>query len=114
MTGRIDTRLVVSDKHDALGIPMSISLCGLDIEIELREGFTAETGMLGLADYKNLKIIIDPDFCPAQAIRQTFFHECGHYILWMMGEEKLRNNEKFVDMLGHLMYQIIKSGKWRL
>lgn len=101
-------------KHALLGIPKSITLCGLDIEIELREGFCEETGMLGLADYKNIKIIIDPSVCPPQAVQQCLAHEICHFILWIMGEEDLRNNEKFVDMFGHLLFQAIKSGGYKL
>lgn len=39
----------------------------------------------------------------------TFLHEVIHAILWEMGERRLYNNEKFVDLLSNLLCQVLRT-----
>lgn len=45
-------------------------------------------------------------------IGSAYCHELVHTILNSMGEEKLNSNEKFVDLFGNLLYQVIKTSKF--
>lgn len=40
---------------------------------------------------------------------QTFFHELTHAVLDAMGEDKLNENEQFIDAFSNLFYQALKT-----
>lgn len=42
----------------------------------------------------------------------TFLHELVHCILAYMNESKLNDNEKFVDLFGGMLHQILKTSKY--
>ena len=42
---------------------------------------------------------------------QTYCHEIVHGILYIMGKEELSKDEPFVDLFGHLLYQVLKTAK---
>ena len=46
------------------------------------------------------------------AIKQAFFHELVHGILYSMGEFELVHDERFVDAMAHLLlqYELTKEG----
>ena len=46
------------------------------------------------------------------AIKQAFFHELVHDVLYSMGEAELCHNERFVDGFAHLLlqYELSKEG----
>ena len=44
-----------------------------------------------------------------QVQEQSFWHEAVHCMLDSMGYEKLSKDEKFVDRLGHCLYQLERS-----
>lgn len=44
----------------------------------------------------------------------TFCHELTHCILDLIGEEKLSKNEKFVDLFGGTLAQVLKTMKGEL
>ena len=46
-------------------------------------------------------------------VEQTFCHELTHSILYAMGELKLYNNEKFVDLFGHLLHQALTTQEFK-
>jgi predicted SprT family Zn-dependent metalloprotease len=39
----------------------------------------------------------------------TFYHEMSHAMMYVMGEDDLYANEKFIDNLAHLLYQLYKD-----
>lgn len=46
-------------------------------------------------------------------INQTFYHELVHAILDTMHERDLSNNEKFVNTFSELLYQFVKTAKYK-
>ena len=55
-----------------------------------------------------LEILID-DRSVEQVQEQSFWHEALHCMLDSLGYDKLSQNEKFVDRLGHCLYQLEQS-----
>lgn len=64
-------------------------------------------GCIGKADYQNQRICINPEFAGKCLTEQTYYHELMHWMLFIMGEDELKSNEQFVDMLSHFIYQAI-------
>lgn len=56
-----------------------------------------------------LKDKTDGENLPIDTILDTYYHEVTHAILNEMGEEELKENEKFVDLLGKLIRQFIET-----
>lgn len=44
-------------------------------------------------------------------ILHSFCHELGHFMLILMGEQELNQNEDFVDLLGAFLHQFLKTNK---
>ena len=95
-------------------IPKAIQLAGINIEIIKDNKLVKEKKVIGEARYSEQSIVIDTEAAPADITEQAFFHELTHWILYVMNEDELRNNEKHVDLFGHLLYQAIKTAGYRL
>jgi hypothetical protein len=77
-------------------------------EIEKRAGQAAYG--LFLPDSQEILVHKAGRGCSAELARQTFFHEAGHAILWVMGHKDYKN-EKVVDQLGHVLKQFADTAK---
>ena len=96
------------DKNPLLQLPEEVTLLGIPIKIIVDDTMIEKHSFIGRADYINQTIIIDTT-APKETVEQALIHELCHYIMHFMGEEELRDNEKFVDMLAHLIYQALAS-----
>lgn len=86
-------------------IPDSFWLGGLKIDVAFDENFYKTRKIVGEAQYPTQKIILDTTIMSKQSVEQNFHHEMVHWILYMMNEDELRTNEKFVDLFAHFLYQ---------
>lgn len=97
-------------------LPISVPLLGEVIRVEKSPSIVTEQDALGLAVYDENKIIIQEhaDGCPRtnEQMWQTLLHELTHLILHRMGQNKLRDNEKFVDMYAGLLHQALTGMKF--
>ena len=92
-------------------IPKSFDLAGLTINVIEDNTMVANKHVIGEARYSSQQIIIDKEAASEDLTSQSFLHEATHWILYVMGEEELRNNEKFVDCFAQYWYQYEKSKK---
>lgn len=86
-------------------IPDFFWLGGLKIEVTYDENLYKNRKVVGEARYPSQSIILDTAVMEKQSNEQNFFHELVHWILYMMNEDELRCNEKFVDLFSHFLYQ---------
>ena len=86
-------------------IPKKFNLAGLTIKVKIEDDLVESKKCIGEARYSKQEIAIDTSAAPKELTEQSFYHELTHWILYMMGEEELRNNEKFVDIFAHFWYQ---------
>jgi hypothetical protein len=86
-------------------IPLSFMLGGLTVSVELDNTLVSSKRMLGEARYMEQLIHLDASIGKKQLIEQTYYHELVHWILYVMNEDELRNNEKFVDVFAQFLYQ---------
>lgn len=91
-------------------LPKSFELAGLTVTIEINNNAIKENNFIGQSDFVFQKIIMDIATAPRETVEQAFFHEAVHWILYIMNEHTLRNNEQFVDVFAHLLYQLLSSG----
>ena len=92
-------------------IPSSIKIAGLKIKVVYDKNLTKRLNLVGQADYQNLLIRIDPSI--RQEIQeQVFIHEALHWVFFILYEHDKREDEKLVDTMAHLIYQIMNTSKF--
>jgi hypothetical protein len=92
---------------------MTFKLAGITITVEVDNDFIAKHKCIGQALYASQRIILDTEHTPQETTEQSFYHEKVHWILHTMGEIKLRDTEKFVDVFAHLLYQSDVTAKYK-
>lgn len=90
-------------------IPDTIQLGGLTITTVYMNDLVPADGVYGTTDYKGQKIILYTKGMHHEHLCQLYIHELTHWILFVMNEHKLKNNEKFVDLFAHFYYQFAKE-----
>jgi hypothetical protein len=94
-------------------IPEQIQLMGQTIDIEWDTQLVHEHDALGLAEYRMRKIKLQPSTevypVPRQVIEQAYLHEVVHCIFHALGEDEMRSDEKLVDGIAGLLYQVFKD-----
>lgn len=93
-------------------IPSSFMLGGLTIDVVQDDTMVRTKSMIGEARYTEQAIRLDTSAAPRQTVEQAFFHELTHWIFFVLNEDKLRNNEKLVDLFGHFLYQALATAKY--
>lgn len=94
-------------------IPTSFKLYGQTIQVKFAKDILGKDDLVGYAEFRTNTIYLAPstDVYPRsqEQIEQTFCHELLHFILHFAGEDKLRKNEKFVDVLAYLLHQVLTT-----
>ncbi len=97
-------------------IPKSYTQFGQVIKVVIDNDHCADHDCNGLADPDKNKIYLaienpDETSLDKEEIERNFFHESVHIMLAKAGYEELYPDEKFVSVMGNLMYEMLKSGK---
>lgn len=96
-------------KGRCVKIPKRVWLAGIPIETVIDNTLVEKEGRLGKAVYQYQHIVMDMDAAPTETTTQAYLHELIHWILYVMYEHELRDNEQFVDVLSHLLYQALTT-----
>ena len=91
-------------------IPRRIQLAGIDIEILIDNAMVEREECIGKCQYPIQRIVLDVEAAPEDTTKHSYLHELVHYILHIMNHS-LKNDEVFVDVFAHLLWQAIKSGE---
>ena len=94
-------------------IPTTFKLGGIEVSVVKNDALISDHGFIGLCHYTEQQIVFDPSVSPDIA-EQSFIHELVHWILYVMGEEELRKNEKFVEVFAQFLYQYIQTNRGNL
>ena len=93
----------------ALHIPASFWLYGQKIHVSMETDLIEEEDCVGEALYRKNMIRLQCNSPsvnrPGSHIEATFLHELIHMILYALGEDDLRKNEKLVDGMARLLHQ---------
>lgn len=95
-------------------IPTSFKVLGHTIKVQKIPSKELEAlgreALDGLYDHANKVIYLDETLSYAN-MEQTYIHEKTHCILMLMGEDELSDNEKFVELMSQISYQIDKTSR---
>lgn len=94
-------------------LPQKFSLAAIPIDIIQEEGLVKNKGIIGEARYSTQQIAIDPTAAPKETVEQSIWHEVLHWCFYILGEDKLRKNEKLIDSLAHLVYQYEQTRQYK-
>lgn len=99
-----------------MNIPKSFELFGQTITVEFVDDLVEEHEAYGLAVLKKNTIQLQASNTgvkrPDTQIEQTFLHELTHYIYSAMGETKLHDNEKHIELFSQLLHQALTTQKY--
>lgn len=88
-------------------IPENIEIAGRKYKIKKSHKISNKEGVYGKIYYDRCEILLDNDTeLSQQSIEITFLHECIHGIFKTLN---IDNEEKTVDSLAEMMYQVIKQ-----
>jgi hypothetical protein len=90
-------------------LPKQFEILGRKFDIQYDKSLGENLGVC-FPDNGLIKIVKNK-FLPRDSVEHTLWHEISHAILYAMGEEELFRNEKFIDLLGGILYQISKTLK---
>jgi hypothetical protein len=79
-----------------------------EYDVDFVEAVHKDRLLLGQIDYQNLTIRVDKDY-PILTQKITLLHEILHGLFYEISEDELRENEKLVDQLARLLFQLIKD-----
>ena len=96
-----------------MNIPKKFRLMGHEINVKFVEDLTNEHESVGAAVYRRDEIRLQPsingNLRSENLIAHNFLHELVHFILYMMEEDKLRDDEKFVGVFSGLLHQALDT-----
>lgn len=96
-------------------IPKSFQLFAQTIKVEFDPDLVFDSDARGVAAYREnlIKILSkDNEKRPDEQIEKSFYHELVHWILHLMSEDELSDNEKFVDTFALLLHQFHKTAEY--
>jgi len=92
-------------------IPKRFQIAGIPIKVKLDPNLFKERQLLGEVRYPLQEIVLDCTMLSTEMMEQNYFHELCHEVLYIMNENELRDNEKFVDLFASLLHQALKTGE---
>lgn len=92
-------------------VPKSFDLLGHTITVVIREDLLSECDCYGR--WTRAKQLIELQEVNSEVTQsfqlQTFWHEVAHAILDHIGEDKQSEDEKYVDLWGQCIHQVLKT-----
>ncbi len=97
-------------------IPTKFKLMGQTFNVEYNKDLINERDLVGVAKLRLNKIELQPNVggipITDEQLGHTFCHELVHCILGVLGEKELKENEKFVDTFGGLLFQMLETSEY--
>ena len=90
-------------------VPRKFKLFGETINVIFKDNLLMRKDRFGESDYRHNEIIIESKLANNEIKEAVFYHEIVHMILSKMEEHDLCENEKFVNTLGQLINQALKT-----
>jgi hypothetical protein len=97
-----------------LNLPSSFMIAGIPVKVYLDPKLFEREGCIGKTNYAEQSITLDPTLTYAETIEQTFLHEVCHWIFHIIGREDINDDDPLIDMMAHLLYQVMSTEKGRL
>jgi hypothetical protein len=91
-------------------IPKEFFLAGIKVKVILDPTLHATRKIVGEARYPDQQILLDNKMLSGELLEQNFYHELIHWVLYVLNEDALRENEKLVDTIAYMLHQGLKTG----
>ncbi len=85
-----------------------IKILGLNYDVEEVNHIPETTDTIGLFLSQEQKILIKKGI-PKELKEQVLMHEIMHAIFWSIGEYEMAENEKLIQSLSSVLYQLLKE-----
>lgn len=96
-------------------IPKHCTIGGVDIDTVISDNKQNAT-QLGISSMVNGKIQLESIVTGLETsftqYQNTYFHEIVHVMLNIIGEAELSNNERFVQNMGNVMFEFLRTADW--
>ena len=97
-------------------IPTQFEIGGRTVKIKYKKNMVDESDSVGYARYRKNEIWLqekcDGVYRHPDQIQESYCHEIVHWILNMMGENKLNDDEKMVSQFAQYLHQILKTSEY--
>jgi hypothetical protein len=93
----------------------SFKLGSHNIKVQYKSNVIGPDGypVLGLSEFLNNRIYVATSFqgkaIAEEVVEHTLYHEVSHFMMYLMNKQELNQDEAFVDVLGGLIAQLVKS-----
>jgi predicted SprT family Zn-dependent metalloprotease len=98
-------------EKNAVDIPKTFELGGLTINVVFDETLFEKTQHVGKAKYADQTITMDPTVTDREMLEQLFLHELVHWILFMMQKDDMQEDEEFINLFSHFLYQALITAR---
>lgn len=98
-------------------IPSSFMLFGETIKVVFKKDLIDREDIVGAACYRQNRIELqdikqEAYNRPESQMEVTFLHELVHFILWSLGEDEFRKDEKLVNLISRALHQVLTTMKY--
>ena len=98
-------------------IPEQFNILGHQINVYWSDESVGLGDNIGMSDYQLCHILLQESSeqrpMTQTCLEHTYFHEVVHFILGSMNEDKLNQNEKFVDTFAGLLHQVMITSVYK-
>lgn len=92
-------------------VPDSFQLAGFEIKVNLEPVGEGDKSLSSDSNYRQQTITINPETGCSGVIEYLYVNQLVNWILFVMGEKKLRNKNKFTDGFAHFLHQALVSAR---
>jgi len=99
-----------------LNVPLRFKLFGETIDVVWDNELSNRDNANGMSNYRYSRIELQPNtkavFRSKEQVEQSYLHEVVHFILEAIQEEKLRTDEKFVELFSKALHQVLTTSEY--
>lgn len=99
-----------------LNVPLRFKLFGETIDVVWDNELNNRDNANGMSNYRYSRIELQPNtkaiFRSKEQVEQSYLHEVVHFILAAIQEEKLRTDEKFVELFSKALHQVLTTSEY--
>ena len=91
--------------------PNRFTIAGIPFRVILDPKLFEREGCIGKVSYAEQSITVDPTLAAKETTEVAYWHEIVHLIFHVIGREDLCDDDPLVDMIAHLLYQVINTSE---
>lgn len=97
-------------------IPNRVKILDQIIKVIWDQTYLEQLQATGASEFDYNRIVLCDSYdyrrLPKSMIEKTFFHELAHFLIYQTGYQKLAIDEKFITILGAVLYNLMLNNKF--